>query len=142
LKASSPNWHKPPRFSVFPAFRLIPLAARGFSLPYNAAVRLPESSICRSCFRCGSDFPSDGRRRICAACAAPARSQRPLNPELSFRERQVVRLVSQAKLNKEIAYELHLSEGTIKEYLHRIFRKLGAANRVEVALWAVHHLPC
>ena len=62
-----------------------------------------------------------------------------LNPQLSFREKQVVRLVAQAKLNKEIAYELHLTEGTIKEYLNRIFRKLGTTNRTELAVWALTH---
>jgi DNA-binding NarL/FixJ family response regulator len=56
---------------------------------------------------------------------------------LSFRERQVVKLVQQAKLNKEIAFELHLTEGTIKEYLNRIFRKLGVKNRTELAIWAL-----
>jgi DNA-binding NarL/FixJ family response regulator len=43
-------------------------------------------------------------------------------------------LVCQAKLNKEIAYELHLAEGTIKEYLNRIFRKVGVTNRTELAV--------
>lgn len=62
---------------------------------------------------------------------------KPLNPKLSFREKQVVGLVSQAKLNKEIAFELHLTEGTIKEYLNRIFRKLGITNRTELAVWAL-----
>jgi len=55
---------------------------------------------------------------------------------LSYRERQVVKLVQQAKLNKEIAHELNLTEGTIKEYLNRIFRKLGVKNRTELAIWA------
>jgi DNA-binding NarL/FixJ family response regulator len=32
---------------------------------------------------------------------------------------------------------LHLSEGTIKEYLNRIFRKLGMTNRTELAVWAL-----
>jgi DNA-binding NarL/FixJ family response regulator len=45
--------------------------------------------------------------------------------------------VGEAKLNKEIAHELRLSEGTIKEYLNRIFRKLGMKNRTELALWTV-----
>jgi hypothetical protein len=48
-------------------------------------------------------------------------------------------LISRAKLNKEIAHELHLSEGTIKEYLHHIFRKLGTTNRTELALWALEN---
>jgi two-component system nitrate/nitrite response regulator NarL len=63
--------------------------------------------------------------------------KRPLNPTLSFRERQVVHLICKAKLNKEIAYELHLTEGTVKEYLNRIFRKVGATNRTELAIWAI-----
>ncbi len=43
-------------------------------------------------------------------------------------------LIREAKANKEIAYELCLAEGTVKEYLHRIFRKLGVTNRTELAL--------
>jgi DNA-binding NarL/FixJ family response regulator len=50
----------------------------------------------------------------------------------------VVRLIAAAKLNKEIAHELHLTEGTIKEYLNRIFRKLGMSNRTELAVWAIN----
>lgn len=46
-------------------------------------------------------------------------------------------LVRQAKANKEIAYELHLSEGTVKEYLNRIFRKLEVKSRTELAVWAM-----
>jgi DNA-binding NarL/FixJ family response regulator len=56
---------------------------------------------------------------------------------LTFREKQVVALVAQAQLNKEIAYQLHLSEGTIKEYLCSIFKKVGVANRTELAVYAV-----
>ena len=56
-------------------------------------------------------------------------------PELSFRERQVVDLVAQGKANKEIAFVLLLAEGTIKEYLNRIFRKLSVSNRTELAIW-------
>jgi DNA-binding NarL/FixJ family response regulator len=55
-------------------------------------------------------------------------------PHLSFREKQVVALIRQAKANKEIAYELCLSEGTVKEYLNRIFKKLQVRNRTELAL--------
>jgi len=101
----------------------------------------------RSCFRCGADFRDDGRSRICSGCRhhgprvssgqRTAGKQKVLNPRLSFREKQVVNLVSQAKLNKEIAHELHLTEGTVKEYLNRIFRKLGKSNRTELAVWAL-----
>jgi DNA-binding NarL/FixJ family response regulator len=96
----------------------------------------------RSCFRCGKDFRRHGGNRICPTCRNPEQKpKKPLNPNLSFREKQVVTLVSQAKLNKEIAHELHLSEGTIKEYLNRIFRKLGISNRTQLAVWAINHPP-
>jgi DNA-binding NarL/FixJ family response regulator len=45
-----------------------------------------------------------------------------------------VALIRQAKTNKEIAYELCLAEGTVKEYLYRIFRKLAVTNRTELAM--------
>jgi DNA-binding NarL/FixJ family response regulator len=93
----------------------------------------------RSCFRCGREFRRDGGSRICQSCRMPKSKSRPLNPKLSFRENQVVQLVAQAKANKEIAHELHLTEGTIKEYLNRIFRKLGTSNRTELAVWALTH---
>ena len=86
----------------------------------------------RNCFRCGSEFKSDGSR-VCATCAKP--KEKTLNPNLSFRETQVVNLVCQGKQNKTIAYDLHLTEGTIKEYLNRIFRKIGVSTRTELAVW-------
>ena len=61
----------------------------------------------------------------------------PLCRHLTPREKQIVDLISRAKLNKEIAYELHLSEGTIKEYLNKVYRKLGLKNRTELAVWAL-----
>lgn len=91
----------------------------------------------RNCFRCGREFRGESGKRICPSCAAPKDIKRPLNPTLSFREKQVVNLICRAKLNKEIAYELHLTEGTVKEYLNRIFRKVGASNRTELAVWAI-----
>ncbi len=93
----------------------------------------------RNCPRCGMDFRSDATERICPACRRPDGECRPIRPDLSLREKQVVDLVRQAKPNKEIAYRLHLSEGTVKEYLNRIFRKLGVSNRTELAIWALTH---
>ena len=98
------------------------------------------TSLClpnlRNCFRCGQEFRVMAQERICPKCHRPAEQKVLEGMCLSFRERQVVELIQQAKLNKEIAFELHLSEGTIKEYLNRIFRKLGVSNRTELALWA------
>jgi DNA-binding NarL/FixJ family response regulator len=92
-------------------------------------------NIIGNCFKCGKEFRRDDNSRICLPCRRPQTRMKALNPQLTFREKQVVGLVARGKLNKEIAYELHLSEGTIKEYLNRIFRKLGATNRTELAVW-------
>lgn len=54
--------------------------------------------------------------------------------KLSRRELQIIALVKQAKRNKEISHELHLAEGTIKEYMFHLFRKLGITSRVELAM--------
>jgi DNA-binding NarL/FixJ family response regulator len=91
----------------------------------------------RNCFKCGQEFRREAGKRTCPNCATPKEIDRPLNPTLSFRERQVVNLICKGKLNKEIAYELHLTEGTVKEYLNRIFRKVGSTNRTELAVWAI-----
>ena len=91
----------------------------------------------RSCSRCGLEFRTVGRAHICPACRQPRpREEKSSSAEtLSAREKQLAKLVFQAKSNKEIASDLHLAEGTIKEYLHTIFRKLGVKNRTELALW-------
>ena len=57
---------------------------------------------------------------------------------LSFRERQVVSLVSQGYRNKEIAERMFISEQTVKNHLHNIFDKLGVSDRLELALYAIH----
>jgi len=94
----------------------------------------------RSCSRCGQEFRTLGRAHICPDCRQPRpREEKSTSTEaLSSRERQLANLVYQAKSNKEIANDLHLAEGTIKEYLHTIFRKLGVKNRTELAIWIAH----
>jgi DNA-binding NarL/FixJ family response regulator len=56
---------------------------------------------------------------------------------LTEREHQVLELVVQGLNNPEIAERLHLSENTIKKYLHNILEKLHLNNRVEAAIYAV-----
>jgi two-component system response regulator DesR len=52
---------------------------------------------------------------------------------LTDRERQVLRLAGEGKASGDIAGELGLSEGTVRNYLSEAISKLGAANRVEAA---------
>jgi two-component system nitrate/nitrite response regulator NarL len=55
---------------------------------------------------------------------------------LTPRERGVVRLVAEGMRNQEIALKLNLSEHTVRNYLLRIFDKLGISSRVELVLYA------
>jgi DNA-binding NarL/FixJ family response regulator len=59
---------------------------------------------------------------------------------LSKREIEVLKLVGQGNNNKEIATALHLSEGTVKNYVTQIFSKLGARDRIQAVLWAQKNL--
>jgi DNA-binding NarL/FixJ family response regulator len=56
---------------------------------------------------------------------------------LSVRETDVVRCVAEGLTNREIAQRLKLTEHTVKNYLFRIFDKLGVSSRVEVVLYAL-----
>lgn len=72
--------------------------------------------------------------------AAFARSQKgpsaqPIEP-LTSREEQVLLPVAQGRTNSEIAADLYISPSTVKSHLASLMRKLGARNRVELAMWA------
>jgi two-component system nitrate/nitrite response regulator NarL len=56
---------------------------------------------------------------------------------LSKREEEIARLVAEGLSNREISQRLDLSEHTIKNYLFRVFEKLGVSTRVELALYAL-----
>lgn len=67
------------------------------------------------------------------------RSERRDEPELSPREREVLELVAQGLPNKRIAFELSISEKTVKTHLTNIFERLGVSDRYQAALWAQRH---
>ncbi len=58
---------------------------------------------------------------------------------LTARELEIVRLVVSGHTNKQIADGLSIGENTVKSHLTHIFNKLGASNRIELALFAAHH---
>jgi len=58
---------------------------------------------------------------------------------LSKREMEVVRSLAEGLSNREIAQRLGLSQHTIKNYLFRVFDKLGVANRVELLFMTLSH---
>src|SRR3989338_8421942 len=72
-------------------------------------------------------------RRAARAQEATAFSQ------LTEQERRVLGLVAEGKTNREIAQDLHLGEGTVRNYVSNILSKLGLSNRAEAAAYATKH---
>jgi len=73
--------------------------------------------------------------RAQAAALVNPRSQ----PKLSPKEMAIITCITQGKRNKEIAYQLGTSEQVIKNYLRKIYDKLGVSDRLELALYCLHN---
>ena len=76
---------------------------------------------------------------VMKALAQSAEAVRREKPLLSDREREIVQLVASGLRNREIGEKLFISEQTVKNHLHNIFEKLGVSDRLELALYAIHH---
>lgn len=76
-------------------------------------------------------------RRLLATFAdqAPVVPVQPIDP-LTAREEEVLRLVARGRTNAEIAVELFVGLSTVKTHIASLMTKLGARNRVEIAMWA------
>ena len=60
-------------------------------------------------------------------------------PRLSPKELSIIACITQGKRNKEIAFQLGTTEQVIKNYLRKIYDKLGVSDRLELALYCLHH---
>jgi DNA-binding NarL/FixJ family response regulator len=77
-------------------------------------------------------------RRLLSSFAGSGRVESPTQPidPLTEREEQVLLTIARGRTNAEIAVELHISLSTVKTHVASLMAKLGARNRVEVAMWA------
>lgn len=71
--------------------------------------------------------------------AAPAQAET-YSYSLSERDLEILKLLSQGNSNREIAQSLHITEGTVKNYITRILNRLGLRDRTQAALWSQKHL--
>ncbi len=76
--------------------------------------------------------------RLLAAFSQGGSTVAPVQPidPLTEREEEVLLTVARGRTNAEIAHELHISLSTVKTHLASLMSKLGARNRVEIAMWA------
>jgi two-component system NarL family response regulator len=77
-----------------------------------------------------------GRPHIPPNLAAKLAAQRE-RPQLSPREVEVLELIVQGRGNKQIAYDLNISEETAKNHVKHIFGKLGVQDRTQAATIAI-----
>ena len=73
--------------------------------------------------------------RAQAAALVSPRNQ----PRLSPKEMSIIACITQGKRNKEIAFQLGTTEQVIKNYLRKIYDKLGVSDRLELALYCLHN---
>jgi DNA-binding NarL/FixJ family response regulator len=73
--------------------------------------------------------------RAQAATLTNPRSQ----PRLTEKELAIIACITRGMRNKEIAYQIGTTEQVIKNYLRKIYDKLGVSDRLELALYCLHH---
>lgn len=125
----------PKREIVIRAFRL---GARGVfsrSSPVKALAK------CITCVQAGQIWASSQELEFVLEALSIAPAVRPLQSpgmnQLSARELEVINCLAEGMTNLEIAQRLKLSKHTIKNYMFRIFNKLGVSSRVELLFYAL-----
>ncbi|MFF8186590.1 response regulator [Microbacterium sp. NPDC016588] len=118
---------------VFGALRA---GARGFLLK-DAGTRLLTQAV-RAAARGDALIAPNVTVRLLEAFAGASPGSpapQPLDP-LTDREEQVLARVAVGRSNSEIAGELYITLSTVKTHIASLMSKLGARNRVEIAIWA------
>lgn len=83
--------------------------------------------------------PEVMRKLMAQVAAHPVHSNPANGPQLTDREHEVVRLVTQGRSNREIADSLVISEKTAKAHISNILGKLGLEDRTQMAVYAIKH---
>jgi DNA-binding NarL/FixJ family response regulator len=87
------------------------------------------------------ESPLDPRaaRRLLSHRSSAVPGADPAAAALSPREAEVLRLVVEGLLNKQIAQRLGITERTVKAHLTSAYQRIGVADRTQAALWVQRH---
>jgi len=96
-------------------------------------------AACRGELACSPRLAGALARRLARVAVSGPGADAPAE-RLTYRERDLVRLVDAGKSNKEIALALHIEVATVKNHIHHILRKLGVRRRSEAAAVLRWHL--
>ncbi|HRC08811.1 MAG TPA: response regulator transcription factor, partial [Miltoncostaeales bacterium] len=109
--------------------------ARGFLLK-DAGPELLAQAIRAAASGDALIAPSVTARLLATFAGASAGTVRDPREPLTDREEQVLATLARGRTNTEIADELFISLSTVKTHVASLMDKLGARNRVEIAIWA------
>jgi DNA-binding NarL/FixJ family response regulator len=84
-------------------------------------------------------FDPAATARVVAALSASTVDSATTGLPLTARETDVLRLIARGATNREIATDLHLGEGTVKNHISRILTRLGLRDRTQAAIYAREH---
>ena len=117
------------------------LGARGVVMKHSATDLLYKSirTVVAGQYWVGRECLGDVIDKMRDRASAPAVDRRRATFGLTARELEVVSTVVDGYPNGDIAQKFSISVKTVKHHLTNIFDKLGVSNRLELALFAVHH---
>lgn len=87
----------------------------------------------------GAPLSQDIARLLIKSFREPVKEEKKEIPGLTPREGQILELLAEGKVPKEVGYELHISYETVRDYLKSIYRKLHVRSRTEAVIKYLHH---
>ena len=105
-------------------------------VPNNPIIIIVESDVSKHDFWQQKLKNTEGVLIVCSTMEQTISTLKTLTPQppqylLTKREKEVMQLLKKGRLYKEIAQTLSISMGSLKQYIHIIYKKLGASNRTE-----------
>ncbi|MEN2767798.1 response regulator transcription factor [Ornithinibacillus xuwenensis] len=112
--------------------------ANGFLLKTANSTKLIEAV--HSCMHGGMTLHEEVAAKVMPKLLHTSpKDKEPVAVALSPRELAITKLVGEGKTNKEIADELFLSIGTVKNHITQVLQKTGLRDRTQLAIYAVKH---
>lgn len=109
-------------------FKSLEVGASGYILKTEGPAKI--INALDELFEGGSPMSSSIARKVVASFSK-MESQNRLTESLTAREKEILELLAKGQMNKEVAYQLDISNGTVRKHIQNIYEKLHVNTRVE-----------
>jgi DNA-binding NarL/FixJ family response regulator len=109
-------------------FEALKAGASGYLLKNTGLLQMSEAL--KELYNGGSPMSSNIARKLVTVFRDNDKNEAPVEA-LSNRENEILQLLSKGLLYKEIADQLSISTGTVRQHIHKIYEKLHVGNRTE-----------